>query len=240
MSLKKTTIALALCAWGSFVGGTVATVLLILGLVALIAFLGRIVADQAADGGQEAAVGVFRIDAALDGPAVDGHVLLAQAQPEARPQMSRISAGCAVGRVSRSPTMRITAYPATITPAASLGSTEGFADAVGLNIREDKYAANGESKANRLRTFWAVEPNHVVAKLTTAMIDDAVRRILRVKFQLGLFEKPFADPAAAREQRKLTRAAFEDYLGRGWVVVDAERGSDTLHYLLVPAGSPQP
>lgn len=43
-------------------------------------------------------------------------------------------------------------------------------------------------------------------------IDDAVRRILRVKFLLGLFERPFADPdhlplAGAEEHRQLAREA---------------------------------
>ncbi|HEX7653078.1 MAG TPA: glycoside hydrolase family 3 C-terminal domain-containing protein, partial [Verrucomicrobiae bacterium] len=32
-------------------------------------------------------------------------------------------------------------------------------------------------------------------KVSTARIDDAVRRILRVKYQMGLFDHPYADPA---------------------------------------------
>jgi beta-glucosidase len=35
-------------------------------------------------------------------------------------------------------------------------------------------------------------------QLDPALIDDAVRRILRVKFQLGLFERPYTDPATPR------------------------------------------
>ena len=35
-------------------------------------------------------------------------------------------------------------------------------------------------------------------KLTQATIDEAVRRILRIKFRLGLFEKPYADEARER------------------------------------------
>ena len=34
-----------------------------------------------------------------------------------------------------------------------------------------------------------------------ARIDDAVRRILTVKFELGLFEHPYADPALLRDGR---------------------------------------
>ena len=42
---------------------------------------------------------------------------------------------------------------------------------VGKNIYDPKYAANGESKANRLRTFWQLEPNLVVGKLTKDLLD---------------------------------------------------------------------
>jgi beta-glucosidase len=42
-------------------------------------------------------------------------------------------------------------------------------------------------------------------ELTPAMIDDAVRRILRVKFQLGLFERPFTDPATPRTSKNLLK-----------------------------------
>lgn len=48
-------------------------------------------------------------------------------------------------------------------------------------------------------------------------IDDAVRRILRVKFELGLFEKPFSDPAmletvGSDEHRALARQAVSESL----------------------------
>jgi beta-glucosidase len=36
-------------------------------------------------------------------------------------------------------------------------------------------------------------------KVTPARIDDAVRRILRIKYQMGLFENPYTDPALAKE-----------------------------------------
>ncbi|MBO0201238.1 glycosyl hydrolase, partial [Vibrio alginolyticus] len=37
-------------------------------------------------------------------------------------------------------------------------------------------------------------------KISRAVLDEAVRRVLRVKFRLGLFERPFADSEA--EQRE--------------------------------------
>ncbi|MFH3579407.1 hypothetical protein WAH98_20810, partial [Acinetobacter baumannii] len=38
-------------------------------------------------------------------------------------------------------------------------------------------------------------------KISRAVLDEAVRRVLRVKFPLGLFERPFADSEA--EQREV-------------------------------------
>lgn len=39
---------------------------------------------------------------------------------------------------------------------------------------------------------------HKEGKLTQATIDEAVRRVLRIKFRLGLFEKPYSDEARER------------------------------------------
>ncbi len=38
-------------------------------------------------------------------------------------------------------------------------------DSTGLSIMEEKYEQRGTSKANRLRVFWRLEPNGIVAKL---------------------------------------------------------------------------
>ena len=46
-------------------------------------------------------------------------------------------------------------------------------------------------------------------KILMATIDEAVRRILRMKFRLGLFEKPFADEAL--EQREIFKQAYRDF-----------------------------
>jgi hypothetical protein len=46
-------------------------------------------------------------------------------------------------------------------------------DHTGLHIYHEKYALHGSSKANRLRTFWDEEPNHVVATLVRALMDYA-------------------------------------------------------------------
>lgn len=47
---------------------------------------------------------------------------------------------------------------------------EFIADVVGLHILDDQYAVNGTSKANRMRTFWKIEPNHVVGKVLAELV----------------------------------------------------------------------
>ncbi len=44
-------------------------------------------------------------------------------------------------------------------------------DAVKLDIYEEKYAANGDSKAKRLRAFWRLEPEKVVRKLNRSLLE---------------------------------------------------------------------
>jgi hypothetical protein len=46
-------------------------------------------------------------------------------------------------------------------------------DSVGVSIYEAKYASAGGSKANHLRSFWRLEPNHVVGKLVADLIEYA-------------------------------------------------------------------
>ena len=45
-------------------------------------------------------------------------------------------------------------------------------DTIGLDIRSNKYAINGESKANRLRTFLAEEPNHLAGVVIAALLEE--------------------------------------------------------------------
>jgi hypothetical protein len=48
-----------------------------------------------------------------------------------------------------------------------------FEEHTGLDIDDRRYRASGTSKANRMRGFWALEPDHVVAKVLLAMIEHA-------------------------------------------------------------------
>ncbi|MBN3754323.1 abortive infection family protein [Paraburkholderia sp. Tr-20389] len=51
-----------------------------------------------------------------------------------------------------------------------------FEEHTGLDIEDSKYTtdASSNSKANRLRGFWKIEPDHVVAKTLSAMIEYAL------------------------------------------------------------------
>lgn len=47
---------------------------------------------------------------------------------------------------------------------------EFILDSVGMNIYDEKYENGSGSKANRLRAFWTLEPNHVVSKLLADLL----------------------------------------------------------------------
>jgi beta-glucosidase len=102
------------------------------------------------------------------------------------------------------------------------------ANAVGgmysLHLTAGSYLESGrQAWANGLDVVFQSEIGHAalfrdaVAKdlVDRARIDDAVRRVLRAKFELGLFEAPFVDPVAAErangapEHRALARRAAQ-------------------------------
>jgi beta-glucosidase len=62
-------------------------------------------------------------------------------------------------------------------------------------------------------------------QLDMATIDEAVRRVLRIKFRLGLFERPYADEAREREviMRQEHLAAAREIAARSLVLLKNER-----------------
>src|SRR5436305_4387516 len=100
-------------------------------------------------------------------------------------------------------------YAADGREAARLGLTAG----VDMEMVSRLYNQNG---AELLRQ----------GKITTAQIDEAVRRILRVKFRAGLFEHPYVDEA--RESSVLlsaeNRRAAREVAARSMVLLKNERG----------------
>ncbi|AUA09378.1 Periplasmic beta-glucosidase precursor [Streptomyces malaysiensis subsp. malaysiensis] len=63
-------------------------------------------------------------------------------------------------------------------------------------------------------------------RITTARLDDAVARILRLKFRLGLFEHPYADEdTAIAGPTKASRAAAREAAGRTMVLLKNEKST---------------
>lgn len=62
-------------------------------------------------------------------------------------------------------------------------------------------------------------------KVSLATIDEAVRRVLRIKFRLGLFEKPYADEGRERSEIMSAEhvAAAREIAGRSMVLLRNER-----------------
>ncbi|WP_079141541.1 glycoside hydrolase family 3 N-terminal domain-containing protein [Streptomyces sp. LUP30] len=67
-------------------------------------------------------------------------------------------------------------------------------------------------------------------RITARRLDDAVSRILRLKFRLGLFDDPYADEAAAiTEPTKRTRAAARATAARSMVLLKNDENALPLH-----------
>lgn len=59
-------------------------------------------------------------------------------------------------------------------------SFKKFFEDFGINIDNPKYFVNGTSKANRLRTFWGIEDNELVAETINAMADMKINKDLSI------------------------------------------------------------
>jgi len=119
-----------------------------------------------------------------------------------------------------------------------VGDAEGVANLVPHGVAEDLADAVRQAYAAGLDVEMGGSPLSLSAKdlapgrLDRERIDDAVRRVLRMKEALGLFENPYVDPAAEittpdADARALVRAA-------------AARGSVLLHNDgVLPLGEPR-
>ena len=116
---------------------------------------------------------------------------------------------------------------------------------LGIVVREymrDVYGDTGSDLhagigTDRLLAEWHIGSPRVAARVDGRPELTPMDGAERITVPADIQALKRSSPAAARELRAATRAAFEDYLGRGWVVVDAERGVDVLHYMLVPPGT---
>lgn len=74
-----------------------------------------------------------------------------------------------------------------------------------------QYALNAGTDMEMVSRFYNKHGEQLVKdkKLSMPVIDEAVRRVLRIKFRLGLFENPFADEKL--EQAEVFKKANQDY-----------------------------
>lgn len=70
--------------------------------------------------------------------------------------------------------------------------SEFVADSVSKNIYDNKYNYSTGSKANRLRCFWKVEPNHIVGKLIADLLQ-----------YCGSFDATLGEPELYEECRRI-------------------------------------
>lgn len=73
------------------------------------------------------------------------------------------------------------------------------------------YALNAGTDMEMVSRFYNKHGEQLLKdkKISMATIDEAVRRVLRIKYRLGLFDKPFADEAL--EKREVFKQANRDY-----------------------------
>ena len=55
-----------------------------------------------------------------------------------------------------------------------------FFSAIGVDITDEQYSKNGTSKANRLRAFWEIENEELVAQVITDMADMVINKDLSI------------------------------------------------------------
>ncbi len=73
-----------------------------------------------------------------------------------------------------------------------------FYDVVNIDIHDEKYCSNGDSKAKKVREFWRLENDYLVGKVTQAMIEEAEGNL----FSSSAFFTP-SDTEEGQEQKKL-------------------------------------
>lgn len=106
-----------------------------------------------------------------------------------------------------------------------VGDAEGVANLVPHGVAEDLADAVRQAYAAGLDIEMGGSPlglaDDELARLDTGRVDDAVRRVLRMKEALGLFERPYVDPTV--------EITAPDAASRALVRAAAARGSVLLH-----------
>lgn len=105
----------------------------------------------------------------------------------------------------------------------NMGGSDGItADGVDLNVFTvpERYAWVVNNGIDQLGGVGSDSVHYLSEAIETGLISEertnqACRRILQIKFDLGLFENPYCDPDAA-----LAEAASEEYIASPWEIVD--------------------
>ncbi|HKY30110.1 MAG TPA: beta-glucosidase BglX, partial [Pyrinomonadaceae bacterium] len=96
-----------------------------------------------------------------------------------------------------------------------------------------QHALNAGTDMEMVSQFYSKHASELLraGKVTQQTIDEAVRRILRIKFRLGLFERPYADEARERAVVLNTAnvAAARELAARSLVLLKNERGTLPLN-----------
>lgn len=92
-----------------------------------------------------------------------------------------------------------------------------------------RYALNAGTDMEMVSRFYNKHGERLVreGKLSVSTIDEAVRRVLRIKFRLGLFDKPFADEELERREvfKPANREVAELAAEKSFVLLKNERGT---------------
>jgi abortive infection Abi-like protein len=122
---------------------------------------------------------------------------------------------------------------------------EFVADSTGKNIWDHKYDYGSGSKANRLRAFWTIEPNHVAGKLIADLLEyyrrsragretsepreDCQRIVQRLSEAAPVFELEALSPNSAGRDFESLAKSVRDAIERN----EPESGLDRLHTFVV-------
>ncbi len=79
-----------------------------------------------------------------------------------------------------------------------------FHDDVGINIYDEKYSQNGESKASRMRSFWTLESNQMIAKSIIKLIE-----YIETKIAMGYLKQIDFPDARLKEWKKIWMKLLE-------------------------------
>lgn len=98
---------------------------------------------------------------------------------------------------------------------------------------------------DRLLAVWDLTSPRVIARVGGAPVPATTpaahpvtgESSVRIEVPLDIQRLKREAPERAVEWRRITRAAFERYLGEGAMVVDVVRTGDTMHYILEPPRS---